>query len=58
MLGIIVKSRSEDQACKSTSKRPLEDMPEGGEEAKKARITALDVDILPSGSSTVPLVTI
>jgi hypothetical protein len=56
VLALIVEFQSEDQASKPKSKRPLDDVPKGNDEAKKAR-TTLDVDALPSGSA-VPLVTV
>jgi len=41
-----------DQACKPTSKRPLDKVPKGNEEAKKARMS-LYVDALPLDSVTI-----
>ena len=56
-VGIVVESQSEDQAYKpksKVSKRPLDDIPVGIEEVKKAR-TTLFVDAL-SSDSAVPVV--
>ena len=49
-VGVAVESQSEDQTYKLRSKRPLDEMPEGIEEVKKAR-TTLFVDALPSDSA-------
>lgn len=38
-VGIVVESQSEDQVYKVKSKRPLDEIPKGIEEAKKARTT-------------------
>jgi hypothetical protein len=39
VLALLVESQSEDQVCKPTSKRPLDEVPKGNEEVKKARTT-------------------
>ena len=52
---ILVESQSEeDQVYKPKSKRPLDEIPKGNEEVKKAR-TTLFLDALPSDSA-IPLV--
>lgn len=51
----IVEAQSGDQVCKPTSKRrPLDEVPKGNEEVKKAR-TSVYVDALPSDTN-IPLI--
>jgi hypothetical protein len=50
-VGIVVESQSEDQVYKPKSKRPLDEIPNGVEEVKKAR-TTLFVDAFPSDSAS------
>ena len=46
-VGILVESQSEDKVYKPKSKRPLDEIPKGIEEVKRAR-TTLFVDALSS----------
>jgi hypothetical protein len=50
-VGIVVESRSKDQIYKPKSKRPLDEIPNGVEEVKKAG-TTLFVDAFPSDSAS------